>query len=240
MILSESTFQVGLGSAAIIMLVGALSIGPVFAEDGGAGVGDGEGSHLSAPADGTHPPSEGKGANGEGARNGANNSTGEGHPSVPGVEGNDAIDTRISVQPRRPGGVRRKLGDVNPKTGLLFGAHLQPRGAFAPGVSHRFVRNAIGARFARHEGPEQDMGQPNFWNGMHGGAPGTINPAERAGGHWANRPMPNTGPIVKPGVFNGAAINGSTVKRPGVGTARIGGANANTAGINGTSIRPKR
>lgn len=264
MTLKESTFQVGL-RVAVIMLVGALSIGPLFAEDGGAGVRDGEGSHLSAPVDGTQPPSadgstgagvklgdpasadtkndNGKGVSGEGARNGANDPTGEAHPSVQGADSNDTIDTSISVQPRRPSGGRDKLSDGKHKTSALFGAGLHSRRFFAPGASHRFARNAIGARVARHEGSEQDFGRRNFWGGMHGVAPGTIDPAEHAGGHWPedrlDRPTPNTSPIVKPPILNDTAINGSTLKRPGVGPAKIGGANAAIAGINGTSIRQK-
>jgi hypothetical protein len=256
MIPKEIIFQVGFRVAVLVMLVGAFSIGKVFAEDGGSGGHAGEGSHLSAP-EGAQPPSAGnnagagvklgdpasadtkndggKGASGEGGHDGASDSSGDAHPTIQGADGSDPIDTSISVQPRRPGNGRGKLGDVKTKTSPLFGARFHSQRYFAPGVSHRFVRNAIGARIARREGPEQNFGRRNVLSGLRGVAPGP-------GGHWPEsrfaRPTLNTSPIVKPAI-NNAAINGSTLKRPGVGAAKIGGANASVAGINGTTIRRK-
>ncbi len=185
---------------------------------------DGGGSTLPANPDGSRPPAR-------------ENAAGGGKDA-------DAIDTRITVQPRRLG-KRDELreGDTKPRP---FARHIfRPRRSAhesPAGVTH----DAIGLPVARHDGMEQGRGQRRDLpvlghdpaaapTGFGANASGGL---ARTGGALG-RPSSNANQIVRPAALNRGTINGTNLTRPGVGPSSIGGPAKPVAGISGTTIRPK-
>jgi len=185
---------------------------------------DGGGSTLPANPDGSRPPAR-------------ENAAGGGKDA-------DAIDTRITVQPRRLG-KRDELreGDTKPRP---FARHIfRPRRSAhesPAGVTH----DAIGLPVARHDGMEQGRGQRRDLpvlghdpaaapTGFGANASGGL---ARTGGALG-RPSSNAYQIVRPAALNRGTINGTNLTRPGVGPSSIGGPAKPVAGISGTTIRPK-
>jgi hypothetical protein len=182
---------------------------------------DGGGSTLPANPDGSRPPAR------EDAAGGGKDA--------------DAIDTRITVQPRRLGGrdaVRE--GDTKPRP---FARHIfRPRRSESSG---HVTRDAIGLSVARQGGTEPGSGQRHDLPALvHDPATATSGFGANANGGLARtgaalgRPS-NANPIVRPAALNRGAINGTSLARPGLGPSSIGGPAKPIAGINGTTIRPK-
>jgi len=185
---------------------------------------DGGGSTLPANPDGSRPPAR--------------------EDVAGGGKDADAIDTRITVQPRRLG-KRDELreGDAKPRPFVrhIFrprrSAHESPGGV---------TRDAIGLPVARHDGMEQGRGQRHeFTDLIHNPAVAPVGFGANANGGLARtggalgRPSSNANQIVRPAALNRGTINGTNLTRPGVGPSSIGGPAKPVAGISGTTIRPK-
>jgi hypothetical protein len=185
---------------------------------------DGRGSTLPANPDGSRPAAR--------------------EDAAGGGKDTDAIDTRITVQPRRLG--RRdavREGDTKPRP---FARHIfRPRRLSTREGSGRVTRDAIGLPVVRPDGMEQSTGQRHDLPALvHDPAPATTGFGANAGGGLARtgaalgRPS-NANPIARPAALNRGAINGTSLARPGLGPSSIGGPAKPIAGINGTTIRPK-
>ena len=241
-----SGVRIGLYFSAIV-LVGALTTLPVFSEDSGSsGPRDEQRQHSGEDAAGSAAkpdqsmPRNDKAANPEGQRKpDANAISRDGRTP-------EYIDTRNGVPPRRPNAKPNTIGDINarPESPAVKNLH---RRTFPPQATpHPVVRNSIGVPIPPREGGEQhDREHPDALtvpNSPVFGSPSiTGNAAGRfpkTEGHFFDRPVPNTTPIVKPIVPNHAAINGTGVVRRGSGPPQIGGPTTATTGINGTTIRP--
>ncbi|MGD0331738.1 MAG: hypothetical protein ABSA90_00630 [Xanthobacteraceae bacterium] len=164
-------------------------------------------------------------------------------PSAPGGKDADAIDTRITVQPRRPG-KRDELseGTIKPLAPRIF----RPRRLSAREGRGGVTRDAIGLPVARHDYIEQPGGQRrDVPTVVHEPAAGPTGFGANASGGIARtggalgRPSSNANQIVRPAALNRGAINGTSLARPGLGPSSIGGPAKPIAGINGTTIRPK-
>ena len=203
-----------------IALIGAWMTSACLAEEAAR---DGGGSTLPANPDGSRPPAR------EDAAGGGKDA--------------DAIDTRVTVQPRRLG-KRDELreGDTKPRP---FARHIfRPRRSAheSPGG---VTRDAIGLPVARHDGMEQGSGQRRDLPVLgHDpvAAPTGIGAKSsdfaRPGGAFGHRPS-NANQIVRPVVVNRGTINGTNFVRPGIGSSSVGGPAKSVAGISGTTIRPK-
>jgi hypothetical protein len=249
-----------------IALAAALAIGPALAEDAGSGAHE-DGSHLSAPSEGAQQGAgdaggraakfdshvvggkgdDGKAAGGGGAPPGGAASSGDDYRSAPGAETANDIDTSISVQPRRRlGGRRDNVLQVKRKVRSLVRAEWLSRQQSTHRVQGNVVRNAIGVTIGRpHAAGElkgQRQGSSAFLNAA---APGATGGAGRGNEHLVKTehhlelPSANANAPAKPLAANRGGVNGSTLTRPGAGSARIGGSAAAIAAINGTTIKPK-
>jgi hypothetical protein len=234
--------RIGFGLLAVA-LFGAVTIEECLAEEVRAGVSDrptergatpplsgaaasGSGSKLgdqSAPrADGDTATIPAGGAASEGIRHAAKDS--------------DEIDTRITVQPKRPGRGRLKIGNTTVVKSSVSRNLLTRRTSVPTAL---VVRNAVGVSVPRREGLE------HFTIAVHGPAAGATGIGGGAIGRVAKpdglgeRPTPNANPIAKPALVNRAAINGTTLIHPGFALSGIGGPAKAITGINGTAIRTK-
>jgi hypothetical protein len=216
---------------------------------------DGGGPTLSANPDGSRPPAgedaagaakpdnqrapDGKGdskaVTGEGGPNG-NAVARDFRPSASGDKDSDAIDTRVTVQPRRLG--RRdavREGDTKLHAPHFF----RSRRLSAHEGSGGVTRDAVGLSVARQDGMEQGSGQRHDLPAL------VHHPAAATAGFGANasgglgRPPSNANPIVKPAALNRGTINGTNLARPGFGPSSVGGPAKQVTGISGTTIRPK-
>ncbi len=187
---------------------------------------DDGGSTLSAKPDGPHPPAGGNAAAAK--------------PSVPGGKDSDAIDTRITVQPRRLGR-RGEEGHIKPLAPRVF----RPRRLSADEGSGLVARDAIGLPVAPHDGlkgvgprhhvPALGHNPAGAPTGFGANASGGL---ARTGGAPGHLPL-NANQIARPAALNRGAINGTTIVRPGFGPPSVGGPAKPVAGISGTTIRPK-
>ena len=183
---------------------------------------DGGGSTLPANPDGSRPPAR------EDAAGGGKDA--------------DAIDTRITVQPRRSGKQDElREGDTKPRP---FARHIfRPRRSESSG---HVTRDAIGVPVAHPGGIEQGRAErhdiPALVNnpgavptGLGANANGGL---ARTGGAFARQPS-NANSLGKPAALNRGTINGTNLTRPGFGPSSVGGPAKPVAGISGTTIRPK-
>ena len=207
------------GHLLAIALIGSWMTLACLAEDA---TGAGPGSTPSANPDGSRPPAR------EDAAGGGKDA--------------DAIDTRITVQPRRPG-KRDELreGTMKPLAPRIFRRRPSAREG-RDGVT----RDAIGLPVTRHDGMERGNGQRHDVPALGhnpAGAPTGFDANASGGlartGGTAGHPPSNTNPIMKPATLNRGTINGTTIVRPGFGPASVGGPAKLVAGISGTTIRPK-
>jgi len=185
---------------------------------------DGAGSTLSANPDGSLPPAR--------------------EDVAGGGKDSDAIDARITVQPRRLG-ERDELreGDTKPRP---FARHVfRPRRSAheSPGG---VARDAIGLPVARHDGMEQGSGQRRDLPVLgHDPAAAPTGIGTNASSDFARprgtfgRAPTNANQIAKPAVVNRGTISGINFARSGVGSSSIGGPAKPNTGISGTTIRPK-
>jgi hypothetical protein len=202
-----------------IALVGAGMTSACLAEEAAR---DGGGSTLPAAPDGSRPPAR------EDAAGGGKDA--------------DAIDTRITVQPRRFG-KRDELreGDTKPRP---FARHIfRPRRSESSGY---VTRDAIGVPVAHLGGIEQGRAVRHDMPALVNN-PGAVptgfganasSDFARPGGAFGHPPS-NANGIVRPVVPKLGTVNGTNFARPGVGSSSIGGPAKSIAGINGTTIRPK-
>jgi hypothetical protein len=222
---------------------------------------DGGGSALPTSPDGSRPPApedaaggakldhqrapgdkdDSKTVTGEGGQRG--NAAGRDVKPAPSIgKDSDAIDTRITVQPRRLG-KRDELreGDTKPRP---FARHIfRPRRSESSGhVTH----DAIGVPVAHPGGIEQGRAERHDMPALVNN-PGAVptgfganasSDFARPGGAFGHTPA-NANRIVRPVVPNLGTVNGTNFVRPGVGSSSIGGPAKPVAGISGTTIRPK-
>lgn len=232
----------------VIVLVGASMTLPVFAEEAGSSgardeqrQGSGEDAAGNAAKPGQPVPRDDKNATPAGHRLPEANAT-----SRDGRTPED-IDTRNGVPPRRPNAKPNTIGDINARPELPAVKNFHRRMFPPQPTSHPVVRNSIGVPIPPREGGERrdrehsdDLSVPHGpvfeTPGVTGNAAGRFPKTE---GHFFDRPVPNTTPIVKPVAPNHAAINGTGVVHHGSGPSQIGGPTTATTGINGTTIRPQ-
>ena len=166
-------------------------------------------------------------------------------PSTIGGKDSDAIDTRITVQPRRLGG-RSAVREGETRRRPLAPRMFQPRRWSAPEGSRQVTRDAIGLPVAHHDGIEQGNGQRHDLPALvHDPAAATTGFGANASGGLARTGGPfghplNANPIVRPSGLNPGTINGTNLARRGSGPSSIGGPTKPIAGISGTTIRPKQ
>jgi len=159
-------------------------------------------------------------------------------PSAPGGKDSDAIDTRITMQPRRLG-KRHELseGNIRPIAPHIF----RPRRS-AHESHGRVSRDAIGVSVARPGGMEQGSAEHPLGNDPAGAPTGfganNSGGVARPGGALGHQPS-NANPNVRSSTLNRGTINGTNVARPGVGPSSVGGPAKPITGISGTTIRPK-
>lgn len=221
------------------------------------------GSTVSANPDGSRPPvpedatggakldhrhapdgkGESKTVTGEGGQKG--NSVGRDVKPAPSVDkDSDAIDTRITVPPQRPG--RRDAVKEGDSKARPFARHIfrPPRSAHENPA--RVTRDAIGLPIGRHEGIEQGSAERHDTPAL------VNNPAAAPTGFGANtsggsarpgevfaHPLSNANPIARSSAPNRGTVNGTNLARPGAGPSSVGGPAKPVAGINGTSFRSK-
>ncbi len=184
---------------------------------------DGGGSTLPANPDGSRPPAR--------------------EDAAGGGKDFDAIDTSITVQPRRLG-KRDELreGDTKPRP---FARHIfRPRRSAheSPGGT---TRDAIASPVVRHDGMEQGSGQRRDLPALRhdpataptGIGANASSDVAKPGGAFGHT-LSNAKQIVRPAALNRGAINGTSLARRGLGSSSIGGPAKPIAGINGTTIRP--
>ena len=184
---------------------------------------DGGGSTLPAKPDGSRPPAR------EDAAGGGKDA--------------DAIDTRITVQPRRLGR-RDELREGDTKLRPFARPIFRPRRSESSG---HVTRDAIGLPVAHPGGIEQGRAERHDMpalvsnpgavpTGFGANASGDI---ARPGGAFGREPS-NANPIVRPAASKRGTINGSNLARRGLGPSSVGGPVKPIAGDRGTTIRPKR
>jgi hypothetical protein len=145
------------------------------------------------------------------------NAAGGAGKSEPENKDSDRIDTRITVQPHAPAVRRDEAKELKAKVRSRAASNLRPHGSSAPTPSGGVVRNAIGM-------------------------PVALPRRQRASIQVVDRPhiqKPNTSPIVSPTASGRGTINGTGLIRPGHAPSGVGGPAKATAGISGTTIRPK-
>ena len=231
------------------VVVGALTTQPVFAEDAGSsGARDEQRQHSGEDAAGDAAKPVRPVPRDDNDKNPVSplSSPETKKTTVPDGKTSDDIDTRNGVLPRRPNPKSHTVGDIKAKPNSPAVKNLHRR-VFPPQAApHPVVRNSIGVPIPPREGEERRDGEhPNALGaprgpvfetpGITGNAAGRFPKTE---GHFFDRPVPNTTPIVKPVAPNRAAINGTGVVRRGSGPPQIGGPTTATSGINGTTIRP--
>jgi len=205
-----------------IALIGTWMSFACFAEEAAR---DGGGSTLPAASpDGSRPPAR------EDAAGGSKDA--------------DAIDTRVTVQPRRLG-KRDELREGDTKSRQFARPIFRPRRS-AHESAGRVTRDAIGQPVGRYGGTEQGSGQRHDIPALVNN-PGAIPTGfganassgfARPGGVFGHTPS-NANQIVRPVVVNRGTINGTNFARPGVGPSSVGGPAKPITGISGTTIRPK-
>jgi hypothetical protein len=223
-----------------IALLGASTSERCFAEEGGSGASEGTAVErgglppLSSEDVSKHDSQSAPGTNGDAAKIPTGGAASEATHAAGQIDG---IDTRVTVQPRRPGGRRDKVGNTVVKS--IAPRNLLARRMAAPGALGPVVRDAIGVSVTHREGLE------HFTIVVHGPATGAIGIAGGATGRVAKPEgsiapaIPNANALVRPTVLNRGAINGTSLVRPGSSPSGVGGPAKTVAGINGTTIRSK-
>jgi hypothetical protein len=227
-----------------IALFGATPNATSFAEEVRSGAPDGS-AERSGPSAASGEPAARSTSNSSaqpaavGSGDAAKISTGQGAPGEISAGGDaEGIDTRITVQPRRSGRGRDRVG--GPKA-VKLGAprNLLARRPVAPSGTEPAVRNAVGVVISRREGIEQHSGERSsiIVRNAASGALGAMDGSAKPQGS-IRRPTTNANLIVRPVVVNRGAINGTSLIRPGSAPSGIGGPAKTAAGLNGTTIRP--
>jgi hypothetical protein len=146
--------------------------------------------------------------------------------------GNNAIDTRITVQPRPAIKLPPKASvtTIPPNARNLF-HQSSPREIASP------VRNATGFLVSPHAAKAPIVGSPPTaaYGSAIGSAPHAVATAVPGTARQGAASIVHVSPVSNSGV-----ITGTGVTRPGAGAGVIGGPAKNVAGINGTAVRAKR
>ena len=260
--------RTGLSLLALV-LIGTLSVRTGFAAEQAAGAhaegkgsaaqGDGKGSGDAVgarPSAGSHDGGHGGGGE-SGGKGDAHPSQGDGikgqqgdgsdrgepakgaGPSPPSAK--DSNVTEPNVEParrldKRKGTPGQDNATVRP-TKPNFSRRLSPSPP-APNPT----RNAIGVTLPAHENVERHDGTHPSPVVPHPSVAAPAAPASAVGRSSETRGInhPAANPAVTPPVANRGAINGTGMTRHNVGPPQIGGPTVSAAGINGTTIRPKR
>jgi hypothetical protein len=138
----------------------------------------------------------------------------------------NAIDTRITVQPRRPGGTPGKVPDAKSRLKIGTPSNFHARRLPAPGAPDLNARNAIGQPVTQRQSIRGRNGEGHGFQ-IDGG----INRSTIV--------RPSASPMVGASVVRRGAITGTGVIRPGFNSSGVGGRGKVATGINGTNIRPK-
>jgi hypothetical protein len=150
------------------------------------------------------------------------------------------IDTRITVQPRRPSKNPEKLRDLKTVSKPIVPRGIAVRRGIAPAAGGHVTRNAIGAAIVRHENVGPGSGEPNGSRLPLPAAESTVSIANaNAGLEHRIVPLSNPHLTVTPAVVNRGRIDGSALTRPRFAPANVGGPARMVVGINGTTFRPK-
>ena len=258
--LRRGTLKISCRFAAIVLL-GALTMRPGFAEDAGAGAhGDGKAS-TSGESNGARAPSgehtgEGaakpeahtpRGEDGK-AHDGppAGNETVKGaNPSVPGGMEMGPLDT--SIAPSRRLDKKSRIGEGKSAIESLTTRNLHRRMLSVPRPPHPAVRNAIGVPIPQHRDAERhDSLHPNSLIVPRNAPAGTAVVPGAAGSRLTriegsvDHKVRTPNPVITPPAAKSGAITGTGLTHHNFGPSQVGGPKAATAGINGTTIRPKR
>ena len=245
---------------AAIVLLGTLMMRPGFAEDAGSGAhGDGKASTSGESNAGRAPGSEGGGGGAakpdahaprgdegkahDGAPPAGNETVKDANPSAP--SGKDAGAADINIAPSRHLDKKNKIGEG--KSAIQSATpNLHRRMLSVPHPPHPAVRNAIGVPVPQHKDAERhDSLRPNSLAVPHNTPAGTAVAPGAAGSHLTkveggvDHHVPNANPIITPPAANRGAISGTGLTHHNTGPSQIGGPKAASAGVNGTTIRPK-
>ena len=196
-----------------------------FAEDSGAGGRQGGAtSNVSAAPSGSQTLPAGNAVSETAAKN------------------TDAIDTRISVQTRRPGNKSGKAGEVTAKFSLPGVKNPHRRVFSASGASNRTVRNAVSVPVNQHDLSDRQVGaHPLIVPAQHlpAGQIGVVGStalgiAKSDSGVVRQIIVP---PRASPTTPN-RGIGGTTAMHRGVSAVSIGGPARTATGLDGATIRP--
>jgi hypothetical protein len=256
------------GASSICVLLAAMAlVAPAFYSAFAAGSHAGRdqdgGSNRPAQLETQPPPAAGGGTGDRAEHDRHSNDKGDqgnpvtgdepgGGPPAAGAVNENDIDTSISVQPpRRLGGKHENqeklfLGQSNARSvvhGHLSARHPAWRGPAAGGIGP----NAIGMIVAHPDGlTMRSGGRRNFSAYLHGAAHAGMDTVGSATDHSAQieihpvRPTANANALIKPPSATHRAVNGSTFAHVGFGPAHIGGPSGVIAGIDGSTIKPRR
>jgi hypothetical protein len=147
--------------------------------------------------------------------------------------GNNAIDTRITVQPRPVLKLppRPSVATIPPNSRTLF-HQSSPREIASP------VRNATGILVSTPHAAKTPIVGPSptaAYGSAIGSVPHPVAIAVPSTARQGAASIVHVSPV-----SNSSVITGTGVTRPGAGAGVIGGPAKNVAGINGTAFRPKR
>ena len=196
------------------------------------------------PSRSAHAPrgEEGKAPGGPPA---SNETMKDANPPVPGGTEMGAIDT--SIAPSRRLDKKSKIGEGKSAIESSATRNLHRRMLSVPRPPHPAVRNAIGVPIPQHRDAERhDSVHPNSLAVPHNTPAGTAAVPGAAGSRLtkvegsADRHVPNPNPVITPPAARSGAITGTGLTHHNSGPSQIGGPKAATAGINGTTIRPKQ
>jgi hypothetical protein len=254
------TLKIGYHLAAIVLL-GALMMRSGFAADAGSAAHGDDKASTSGETNAARAPS-GEGAGGgpakpqphaprgedgkaPGGPPASNETMKDANPPVPGGTEIGAIDT--SIAPSRRLDKKSKIGEGKSAIESLATRNLHRRMLSVPRPPHPVVRNAIGVPIPQHRDAERhDSVHPNSLAVPHNTPAGTAAVPGAPGSRLtkiegsADRHLPNPNPIITPPAARSGAITGTGLAHRNSGPSQIGGPKAATAGINGTTIRPKQ
>jgi hypothetical protein len=253
--------KIGFALAAVALVCG-LAAQPSLAEDAAPGAhGDGHASPPSGESGSARPPGgadagagetrrdghtlHDDGKNREGVSPGGNETVRDVQPATPGGKDAGAIDTSL-VPSRR---LDRRLNNIGEAKTTIESAteNLHRRMLSVSPTPDRPIRNAIGVPVPAHQGVERNDGvHPGALAVPHASSGGATTAPGGVGSHFTgteatvDHRAANPNPVVAPAMMNRGAISGTGLAHRNAGSSQIGGPKASVAGINGTTIRPKR
>jgi hypothetical protein len=166
--------------------------------------------------------------------------------SPAGGRGADAIDTRITVLPRRADRKSDTVQDARTKFRVGVRATVHGRPILHPGAPELARRNAIGLPIAQRGNLQRGSGEPQELSeqtlkssGLNIGQSRVgLSPIEPEPGRFNFNAARSIVSVPAAG-SKGGKINGTGLNRPGTAALGIGGPARTAAGINGTMITSK-